>query len=202
MGKLWKDFAPPSRKGFSAFHASSATGRPENSSCRVCIVNYLLDQLVVVELELVGELVVLGDVAGPVVDDAAFLVLVPGGAVSGEGGSLELLLDAGVELVDDVLLHVEGCLRVLAQVSNGLGDVAVLCLEHGHNGVVVEVGVRAVEHEEVREAVHGHAQVCLRGVTPALAQVDRSEERRVGKERITRTTQNESKINKTNKVVE
>jgi hypothetical protein len=47
-----------------------------------------------------------------------------------------------------------------------------LALQHVDDGVVAEVGVRTVQHEEVREARHRHAQVAGRAVRPGRVQVD------------------------------
>ena len=57
-----------------------------------------------------------------------------------------------------------------AHVLQRQDDVVCLCLQHEDHAVGADVGVRSVEHEEVREAGNGHAEVGVCAVAPALAQ--------------------------------
>ena len=56
-------------------------------------------------------------------------------------------------------------------VFNTVRYVSDLTFNHENNGIMAEIGVRAIKHEEIREFRHGDAQIGFRTVFPGRIQV-------------------------------
>src|SRR5947209_12934592 len=106
----------------------------------------------------------------PVVGDAPRLVLVPVAAAHAPDAVAQVALQIGVEALHDLRAHVGGARAAAAHRVEHLEHVVDLALEHEDDRVVPQVGVRAVEQEEVGEAAHGQPQVGLGPARPALVE--------------------------------
>src|SRR5690606_989841 len=94
----------------------------------------------------------------PVVGDAAGGVAVPAGAEV-PGGVLQTFLQPVVPALFRFRAGGQPAAGVVAEVFDGLADVAGLGFEHVDDGARADVGVGAVHQEQVREFRHRDAEV-------------------------------------------
>ena len=108
--------------------------------------------------------------AGPLRDDAA----VGGTKVIAAAGGPHRALHPSVDRVDEVGHRLRAHRQIRLVVTSGVLQrpyhVVRLRLEHEDHAVGTHVGVGPVQHEQVREARHRHAQVGVCAVAPTLVQ--------------------------------
>ena len=86
-------------------------------------------------------------------------------------GQFEHLLKAVVEAAKGVLFQGHALNLALAHEGQAAANVGDLAFQHVDDGVVAQVGVGAIKHEEIGKARHGDAQIGCGTLAPGLVQL-------------------------------